>query len=225
MKAVKQHLIDKRNKEIENLRQKVFKAGRKIFSTKRLEEVSMSEISKMSKVSRPLLYEYFKDREEIYLNIINIALSELKNTFEVTCQSSKDGLEEISCIGKAYFNFSKNNRDLYNAISHFSSYSPPISKKSKKHDNASEILSHVLICADEINMILKRSVERGIKDKSIRSDVGDPLCIGLSLWSSTSGLIQNSITRGRMFEENYGINSEDLFLQGLEILKNGLKNE
>jgi hypothetical protein len=41
-----------------------------------------------------------------------------------------------------------------------------------------------------------QAIETGIRDGSIRADVGDPLLLALSLWAFTHGIIQIAMAKG-----------------------------
>lgn len=221
MRAKQQHLIDRRANEQEKRRHQILNAARKLFARKGVDATTMGEIAKLSKLSRPLLYEYYSDKEEIYLNIINQAFNELFQLFLRTTEDKNLGITKITNIGRAYFDFAQKNPDYYNALLHFSS--SHFSKKNINLKNISTILNQVLQQAHEVNILLKNQIEIGIADNSIRNDLGDSMKIALILWGSTSGLIQNALTKGQIFESNYGVSSKDLYEQGLLILSNGLK--
>ena len=50
--------------------------------------------------------------------------------------------------------------------------------------------------SDQLIATVVQAIETGIRDGSIRADVGDPLLLALTLWAFTHGIIQIAMAKG-----------------------------
>ena len=223
MKAKQPHLIERRSREQEKRRAVILNAARALFAKNGIESTSMGDIGKKARLSRSLLYEYFQDREEVYLAIVKDALGELSRAFVQAAQDQTTGLNRIVAIGWAYFEFAQNKKDYFNALMHFSAL-PLNTKRFPANTQPKKVFSEILEIANAVNELLCSQIVLGIEDKSIRANISNPMQVALSLWASTSGLIQTSFTKGPMFESTYNIGVRDLYAQGIDLLTKGIKS-
>ena len=52
------------------------------------------------------------------------------------------------------------------------------------------------MAGDEVIGTVVQAIETGIRDGSIRADIGDPLMFAISLWAFTHGIIQLAMAKG-----------------------------
>ena len=52
------------------------------------------------------------------------------------------------------------------------------------------------VAGDQVISSVVQAIETGIRDGSIRADVGDPFLLALTLWAFTHGIIQIAMAKG-----------------------------
>ncbi|WP_434509771.1 TetR/AcrR family transcriptional regulator [Desulfitobacterium sp. AusDCA] len=93
----------------EDKKQKIFNAAVREFSTKRFSEASINQIVKAAGIPRGSFYQYFKDKEDIFLYVFNAILKEkqevLRNAEDVNPDA--DVFEVLMQTTRASYKWSK----------------------------------------------------------------------------------------------------------------------
>lgn len=106
------------DKEIQNVevKEKIIKAAIEEFAENGYKAASTNSICKKAKVSKGLIYYYFKSKEEIYLNALKFAIDRFKESVSIDInEKDKCGIAYISEYFDTKFKFFREN-PLYSML-------------------------------------------------------------------------------------------------------------
>ena len=92
---------ERRREEKEMRRQSIIDAAEQVFAQRGFEVATMADIADQARLSRALIYFYFKDKEELGLAITARGLQALRRSFERASAKYRTGLEKATGIGQA----------------------------------------------------------------------------------------------------------------------------
>jgi AcrR family transcriptional regulator len=175
-------IAERREREKEQRRNDILDAAEGLFFTKGIKEATMDQVAEAAELSKGTLYLYFKSKEEIYLGIYMRALRILHRMFDEVMVSEVTGIEKVRAIGRAYYGFSQQHPDYFDAMMYFDVEGlEPLAEGSMAlecHNSGIGLLETV---AD--------AVRAGVEDGTIRSDL-DPMKTAILLWAQTDGVIR-----------------------------------
>lgn len=106
------------DKEIQNLevKEKIIKAAIEEFAKNGYKAASTNSICKNAKVSKGLIYYYFKSKEEIYINTLKFSIDKFKDNVNIEVgDKNKNGIDYISEYFDVKFKFFREN-PLYSML-------------------------------------------------------------------------------------------------------------
>jgi AcrR family transcriptional regulator len=170
----------RREEEKERRRAEMVDAAEELYARLGWDAVSMDRVAKSARLSRALLYVYFRDKSDLLHAITERALIDLRKRFvEATRQHAK-GLDKVQAIGHAYVLFQQETPYRFDACSRF-------------HAHQAEGYPAEDACAaagDAVMAVIVEALRQGQADGTIRQDIGDPMQVSVMLWAFTHGLIQ-----------------------------------
>lgn len=176
------YIAERRVEEKERRRAEIIDAAEQLYAEKGWDSVTMDQVAKRARLSRALLYVYFRDKEELLFGIGERAMQLLRERFEAAIARHALGLDQVEAIGRAYMAFAVE-------FPHYFDFSMRFQAHSTSHEPG----SHEGRCAvkgDEAIGVCIRAIHTGIADGSIRRDVGDPMHLAIALWGFTHGATQ-----------------------------------
>lgn len=172
----------RRERDRQDRRDAILDAAEAVFFSKGYERCTMHDIARASDVSRPLLYVYFTDKPAIMRGIMLRAAQSLHERFAVALQSSAVGAEQIMAIGRAYYRFSVEQPDYFDAVTDAS---------SMNHRHAPESIDAELAkSAAQTMRLMVSALQRGVADGSLCARrVSDPMTTAYYLRGAVHGVI------------------------------------
>lgn len=186
-------LAERRQEERERRRADIIDAAEAVAAETGIDAMTMDEVARKARLSRALLYVYFQDKPGLLLGICERGLANLHGRFEAAVREQSMGREQIGAIGRAFVLFSREEPVRYDALAKFAMNSP-----GGTGGDANELAC--LQGGDRVHQTLVASIERGIRDGSIRPDAGPPGLVGLTLWGYMLGIIQLATTKPAVIE-------------------------
>jgi TetR/AcrR family transcriptional regulator len=104
-------LIARSELEKEQRRTDIINAAEKLFFSKGYENVSLKDIAQEVKFSRPTIYLYFENKEELFFAIVLRGIRILNKMIKDEVKKSKTGFKKLAAFRKAYYNFSEEYSD------------------------------------------------------------------------------------------------------------------
>jgi AcrR family transcriptional regulator len=193
-------IIKRREREKKQRENDIINAAEKLFFSRGYDDVSMSDIAQEVELSTATLYLYFQNKESLYFAIVLHGTTILNEMIKKEVDKAKIGIDKVASFRKAYYDFTKHYPDYIRIYNYFQSGRFNIaSRKDIKQEEldddkknlpmpyAGEYTQQILELRKERFKILCNSVQVGINDGTIQSDV-DPVEIAVLLSAISKSL-------------------------------------
>lgn len=152
-------------KEYDFKKNEIINCSEELFFKNGFDNISMIDIAKESGFSRKTLYSYFKNKKDILFSVYLKGAKERIAFLKKINKTKKTGIERIYLIGDSYYKFFKKN-PLYLKLQIYW-YNFDFNEK----DIEKEILKELSDNSEVAITLMKKSLELGINDGSIRKDI------------------------------------------------------
>jgi TetR/AcrR family transcriptional regulator len=182
------YITERRGEEKERRRAEILDAAEALYVKKGWDALTVDQVARRARLSRALVYVYFRDKEELLFAIGERAMRLLRDRFIEAATSHALGIDKIEAVGRAYMGYAYEFPHYFDFCSRF-----------QAHSVATDPGSHESACraaGDEAIGAVVQAIEAGIRDGSIRPDVGQPALLATTLWAFTHGIIQLAMAKG-----------------------------
>jgi AcrR family transcriptional regulator len=203
---------DRREREKLDRRNAIISAAQDIFWEKGY-EATMDEIAEKVELSKPTLYLYFKNKDDLYASIALGGFEALKERFKQVADSGDDVEAKVRSMYRAFIEFNTEHREV-SRITEF-----VLSEKGR--DKVSGELSEQM--SRDISDLLgfgASVIQEGI-DRGVFTDGLDPLVVSVIVWRVSVGLIDLAIEEG--LPDREPAYYDRLFESALAILTEGVR--
>lgn len=181
-------LIERRQEEKEQRRAQIVAAAEALYLRQDWDSITMDAVARQARLSRALVYVYFKDKAELHLAVILRAMQTLLACFKAAAEAQGNGLQRIEAMGRAYLAYGEQYPHYFDACARFESRT---SQEALDNDHERAVLQAGQQVHEEVIAVLRA----GQADGSIRSDLGDLVVTSRALWGFTHGLSQIALTK------------------------------
>lgn len=203
-------ISERKEREKERRRNEIVDAAERVFFSKGLGIATMDDVAAEAELSKGTLYLYFKSKEELYLAINLRGLQTLASMFEKGINKCEKGIDKVKAIGEAFYQYSKDYPDYFNALIYFESRLLDIDDQKSKA-GLSDIEGH-----RSLDIVIN-ALNKGIADGSINSEI-DPEKTAVILWGQTSGLIQLISLKGEHLRKKHNIDTEGVMNYSFQLV-------
>jgi TetR/AcrR family transcriptional regulator len=182
------YIAERRGEEKERRRAEILDAAEALYAKQGWDALTVDQVARSARLSRALVYVYFRDKEELLFAIGERAMCLLRDRFVQAAATCPLGLEQVVSIGQAYMTYAREFPHYFDFCSRFHAHSVAIDPGS--HEGACRAAGDQAIGA------VVQAIETGVRDGSIRPDVGPPVLFATSLWAFTHGIIQLAMAKG-----------------------------
>ena len=166
---------DKLQELTERRGSQILDAAGSVFARKGFAKAGTDEIARVAGLGKGTLYRYFKNKEDLFLSVVDRSLEGLKHKIRETTDGVEDPLEKIAAAARAYLSFFDEDRFLVDMLIHEQSgFRDRIEKKYYEHYYGS---------LDRIRATYKAAVDKGLLKKSIEID--DAISVMTSILQGT----------------------------------------
>jgi TetR/AcrR family transcriptional regulator len=204
------YIAQRRVEEKERRRAEILDAAEALYAKEGWDLVTVDQVARGARLSRALVYVYFKDKEDILFAIGERAMCLLRDRFIAAAAGQKPGVEKIEAIGRAYMSYAFEFPHYFDFCSKFNARSG--SPEPGSHDLACRV------AGDEAIGVVVQAIECGIADGSVRQTIGEPIMLAVTLWSFTHGLAQLAMAKGNDMAR-FGIGVPELSDYGFGLLR------
>src|SRR5689334_9972195 len=92
----------RREEEKDRRRNEIIDAALEMYREVGWDAVTMDSVAKRARLSRALIYVYFKDKRELHLALSHRAMLLLRERFEEAIERPALGIDKIEALGRAY---------------------------------------------------------------------------------------------------------------------------
>jgi AcrR family transcriptional regulator len=204
------YIAERRGEEKERRRAEIVDAAERLYAEKGWDSVTMDQVAKAARLSRALLYVYFRDRDELQFAIGERALKVLHERFAEAVTHHARGLDQAEAIGRAYMAYAHEFPHYFDLCARFQAHS--VSNDPGSNEGA------CAVAGDAAIGVVVAAIHTGIADGSIRKDIGDPTLFAVTLWAFTHGVIQLAMAKGSDLTR-IGISIPDFSEYALSLLR------
>lgn len=208
------YLAERREEEKERRRLEIIEAAERLYAKAGWDGLTMDQLAREARLSRALLYVYFKDRAELHLAIVARAFELLQQRFREAAGRAALGLDKVQAIGRAYVAFSHEFPHYFDACARF--------QAAQHQADGSSVLQDCAAAGDAAIAEVVAALEVGRADGSVRPDLGTTVLTATALWGFTHGIIQLMATKGAELLR-HGVTQDQMADQSLLLLRHSLR--
>src|SRR5277367_855818 len=182
------YIAERRGEEKERRRAEILDAAEVLYAKTGWDALTVDQVARSARLSRALVYVYFRDKEELLFAIGERAMEMLSDRFAAAAATHAKGMDQVEAIGKAYMSYAVEFPHYFDFCSRFHAHSVAIAPGS--HESACQAAGDQAIGA------VVQAIEAGKRDGSIRPEVGESVLLATTLWAFTHGVIQLAMAKG-----------------------------
>jgi AcrR family transcriptional regulator len=195
------YIAARRQEEKERRRAEILDATEAVAAEVGWDAMTMDQVARRARLSRALLYVYFKDKQDLLFGICERALATLTQRFAEAVGRQKRGLDQMIGIGRAYVAFSQEFPVYFEVMARCELLTPDPATDTNE--------GQATLRGDECRELMVEVIKVGVADGSIRSDVGDPNVVSNALWAFMHGVLQFAATKANVLLHD-GVTIKDL---------------
>lgn len=207
------HSRQRREDEKEQRREAILDAAETVFARHGFEHARMDDVARKARVSRALVYLYFRNKAELHFAVCLRALQVLREQLAAASDAHARGIDKIAAIGQAYIRFAIERPLYFAALSRFEAHSPECLAPGSTE-------RIVLDAGSGVHEVTVAALRAGMADGSIRR-IEQPMLVAITLWSFTHGAIQVAQTKAPFLDE-VGLSADALLRHAIELAMRGL---
>jgi AcrR family transcriptional regulator len=208
------YIAERRLEEKEARRKQIVDAAEEVYADTGWDELTIDQVARRARLSRALVYVYFKDKFDLHCAICERALLLLRDRFEQAAARHARGRDQVEALGRSYVAFSQEVPHYFQALARFEAHSPT-------HMEGDSNEAACMVAGERVHEIMVECITRGMQDGSIRADLGNPYLTAVTLWGFMHGIIQIAATKANMLAGD-GISTQQLIDHALRMSSLGL---
>lgn len=208
------YIAERRQEEKDRRRAEIIDAAEELYRELGWDAVTMDSVAKRARLSRGLVYVYFKDKNDLHLAIAIRALEALHVRFVDAISRTRVGLEKVEAMGRAYMAFSHEFPHYFDACAR-------LEARTAGRETLTPELESCLAAGHQVHVAVVEALRAGQADETIRADLGDLNVTSRVLWGFTHGIIQIAMTKDFALAQQ-GISVPQLTQQAISLIRNML---
>ena len=208
------YIAERRLEEKEARRKQIVDAAEEVYADTGWDELTIDQVARRARLSRALVYVYFKDKFDLHCAICERSLLLLGDRFEQAAARHKRGRDQVEALGRSYVGFSQEMPHYFQALARFEAHSPT-------HVEGESNEAACMVAGERVHKIMVECITLGMQDGSIRADLGNPYLTAVTLWGFMHGIIQIAATKANMMAAD-GISTQQLIDHALRMSSLGL---
>ena len=187
-------------------KQQIIQAAIEVFSKSNFQNASISEIARKADIAEGTIYQYFKNKEDLFFSIPAQKTKEFCEELDLHLQGIHDAVSKIRKLIWYYLYFFKMHPDYARTLM--------LEMRVSKSFIQSKTYGSLKEFTDKVLEIIKEGQTEGI----VRKDINQYLIRELML-----GILEHRVTRWLLKEENYDLleNYSEVF----DLIFNGIKKQ
>jgi TetR/AcrR family transcriptional regulator len=117
------YIAERREDEKERRRGEILDAAEALYIDKGWEALTVDQVARSARLSRALVYVYFRDKEDLLFAIGERAMRLLRERFAAALGTRQTGMDQIEAIGRAYIGYAHEFPHYFDFCSRFQSHS------------------------------------------------------------------------------------------------------
>ena len=178
-------VVERRERERTELRDKILDAARELFITDGYEGVSMRKVAEKIEYSPTAIYVYFKDKQDLFHELCYEDFAKLASVFQHATRISNP-VERLRQIGRTYAEFGRQYPNHYKLM--FMTPHPPQGLDQRDEEVKGNPES-------DAYAFLKQTMQEAIAGGYLRRELSDADLLSQTLWAAIHGVISLHIAK------------------------------
>lgn len=208
------YLAERRQEEKERRRGEILDAAEAVTASVGWDALTMDQVARRARLSRALLYVYLRDKVDLMYGICERGLVMMRQRFAEAVARQRLGLDQMMAIGRAYVAFSQEFPVYFDILARCELREVDAAKAAA-NEGASALAGQAL------QALMVAVLETGVRDGSIRADLGDPKLVANALWGMTHGVVQLAATKAKVLA-HHGVDGRAVLEQALVMAEHAL---
>jgi AcrR family transcriptional regulator len=177
-------VAERRERERQEIREKILDAARELFAEMGYEAVTMRRIAEKIEYSPTAIYFHFQDKTALLRALCDEDFGALARHFQSIARIA-DPIERLRNIGAAYVEFGLAHPNPYRFM--FMTPRPPMSPEESALERGNP--------EQDAYAFLKATIEEGLAQKRFRPELGDAELLSQVVWEAVHGVISLQIAK------------------------------
>ena len=204
------YLAERREEEKERRRLEIIEAAEGLYAARGWDVLTMDQIARAARLSRALVYVYFKDKDDLLLAIAGRGMEKLAERFREATRNVERGLDKMEAMGRAYIVFGTEFPHYFDAETRFQS--------GHKLGEDRPCEADCGLAATKVHDVLVDTLRLGLADGSIRPDIGDVDIVSIATWAFSHGLVRIATAKGADLRER-GVSVDQLIAESIGMIR------
>jgi len=161
------YIAERRQEEKERRRDEIVEAAEELYRELGWDAVTMDSVARRARLSRDLVYVYFKDKQDLHFAIAARALEVLRQRFTEATARARTGMDKVEACGRAYMAYAQEFPHFFDACARLETYA---------HDGNTEPspqAAQCINCGKGVHDVVVEALVTGQRDGTIRGEIGD----------------------------------------------------
>jgi AcrR family transcriptional regulator len=200
----------------ENQREWILEVAEDLFIQKGIEQVTIGDIAKASRLTRATIYKYFSNKEQMAQEIFKSVTKGWRDRNEREVWGFQGtGFQQLDKFLTSFFDYLfQNPREA--------SFAAELNYLYAKQWSAEMFANTMLENLQEDRQFVLDSIQKGIKDGSLRTDIAPELMLA-AFFNFISGTFSRLGEMGDKVEKEFGVDTQIVFMKICRIFLDGLK--
>jgi len=183
------YIVERREEEKERRRGEFLDAAASLYAKHDWETMTMDQVARTARLSRALVYTYFRDKDDLLFAIGERAMKLLSERFAAALETPGSGRDKVMAIGRGYMGYALEFPHFFDFCSRFQRHEASVAASPNEEACGK--------AGDAVMELVVRGIQQGIADGSIAPALGrEPLMMAFSLWAFTHGIVQITVSKG-----------------------------
>lgn len=187
-------------------RKQIMISAERLFLEKGFVQTTIHDISEDSDYSRRTIYSYYESKEDILYHIVEKGLLSLKVNINTALSKSNDFLDRYRMICTAFKSYQYDSPSSMDSVI-------KVKATGFNEKDIPEVIIRILSLGDEMNQVLAKFIEDGIKQKVVREDI-NPMATVYIMWSNISSLLSLAETKETIIKKQLDMTSSEFLDYG-----------
>jgi len=175
-------IVERRERERNELRQRILNAARELFAKRGYEAVTMREIARRIEYSATALYTHFADKETLVRELCREDFAAFAQGFLDQVATAGDPIERLARAGLVYFEFAEHYPEHYRLM--FMSDLPPTPPEAGEREDP----------ARNAYVFLHALVSDLMREQLLRVELTDVDLVAQTIWALVHGAASLEVT-------------------------------
>jgi AcrR family transcriptional regulator len=171
--------LTRKEREYKARREEILNAAERVFAQKGFHNTTVAEISKESEFAIGTIYQFFKNKEELYYTMMIEKFNLLYSTLQKEISCNKKFFKKLSCLVDVVFSFIEQNVDFFKIFTWELNVLKPNMENKLKKQLITKHFSYIKLISD----VIKEGLHEGVLKEGDADDLSSALLGMMNIFS------------------------------------------